>query len=978
VPYLRRAVDDVAAAILDGTPVNWETAESTSPAPDRDLIPFLRVVARIADAHRTETTTARAGPSGEAGPLEAWGHLRVLERLGSGAFGEVYRAWDSRLDREVALKVLDAGAPTTEGSPVVAEGRLLARVRHPNVVTVYGAERVDGRVGLWMEFIRGRPLDELVRAQGAFSGHEAAVTGLAVCRALSAVHRAGLLHRDIKAQNVMREDGGRVVLMDFGTGTLASESANEASARLAGTPLYLAPELFSNAEPTAQSDIYSVGVLLFHLVSRSFPVTGRSLEELRAAHEQGRKRFLRDERADLPDEFIAVVERALARDPAGRYPTAGAMEDALARVVAGRTAPAVRAAPRWVWASLAAAAVVVAAAMAAPRAWQDRGRDSSGPAPPGSAAAATIPVVSSVTVRKIAMPPAMFFGRPSPDGRLFSFSDEEGNLAVFELETGEIHRLTSVEKESEQHAMFSAISADGRSVAYTWWALDGRHELRVIGTDGRRARVLLRSDAVDVPRPIEWSRDGTSILSALTRNDGMTDLALVSTEDGGIQVIRELPADVRHASLSPDGRRVVYDAPQQPADGARDIFIGPADGPDHRALVTHPASDTAPVWTPDGRRVLFASDRSGASDLWSVTVNGDGSKGEPELVHRGLGRMWILGLTDGGTYYYLSVVGTVEVYDSAISSDGRLGRPVPLGSSYAGSNISSTWSPDGREVAYASRRGLVGFDRRSTTLVIRDVETGAQRELVPALNGFLVRSWSPDGRRILVGGSDFSGRSGAYAIEVETGRAAAVLQARRPSDAGNFGRPEWTPDGLRLIHADRAKRVLLFRDLANGTPSVALDFRTEGIEGIVGDVLGRGYKLSPDGRTLAFSAKVREGRGWADVLRIRTDGQASRELLRIRHPGNLVFQDWMPDGRTLLFTTRKDRQSSDGIELWRIDLDGNQESLGLSMKALRDVSVHPDGRRVTFTAGAPVLEVWAIENAIADGRPLGTAVGNAQ
>ena len=198
------------------------------------------------------------------------------------------------------------------------------------------------------------------------------------------------------------------------------------------------------------------------------------------------------------------------------------------------------------------AAAVVAAAALLPRAWPDRGRTSSGPSPPGPAAAATIPVVSSVTVRKIEMPPAsMFFGRPSPDGRLFSFTDEEGNLAVFELATGEVHRLTSVEKESEQHAMFSAISADGRFVAYTWWALDGRYELRVIGTDGRRPRVLLRRDEVDVPHPLEWSRDGTAILTTLSRTNGTNALALVFVEDGRMQVVQELAAATRHASLPP-------------------------------------------------------------------------------------------------------------------------------------------------------------------------------------------------------------------------------------------------------------------------------------------------------------------------------------------------------------------------------------------------------------------------------------------
>jgi serine/threonine-protein kinase len=955
LPKARRAVDELAAAILEGTPVNWESAESTSPGAERELIPFLRVVARIADAHRTEAT-ATVLPFQPA----EWGHLRVLERLGSGAFGEVYRAFDTRLDREVALKLLAGGEAARDGSPVVAEGRLLARVRHPNVVTVYGAERVDGRVGLWMELIRGRRLDEVLRGQGPFSAHEAAVTGLTVCNALSAVHRAGLLHRDVKAQNVMREDGGRLVLMDFGTGLLEADPAGPGS--LAGTPLYLAPELFAGAPPSVQADIYGVGVLLYHLVSGSFPVTGRSVDDLRRAHAEGRKRFLRDERSDLPDDFVGVVERALSRDPADRFATAGAMEDALARVVVGRGARRV-AFPRRMWASLAAAGVL-AALVAGSRAWSGRVRDPSGSVPPGPTAVAAAAMTGSpVTVRKVPMPPAMFIGRPSPDGRVLSFSDLEGNLALLDLETGAVRRLTSLEPESDQHAVYSAVSADGRSVAYTWWALDGRYELRVIGADGRRPRVLLRSDEVDVPRPFEWSRDGASILCGLARRDGHVALARVSADDGAVRVVRELPADVRHASLSPDGGALVYDAPQRPGDPRRDVFIAQADGSDARPLVAHPAGDAAPVWTRDGRRVLFVSDRSGAIDLWSVAVDADDPSPEPEIVHRGLGRMWMLGLTDGGTYYYQALVGTVEVYAAEWPHEGPVGRPVPLGTRFAGSNISSIWSPDGRQVAYASRRGQFGFDRGSTTLVLRDVETGAERELVPALASFLVRAWSPDGRRVAVAGSDYDGRAGAYAVDVESGSTQPLAQTDRPSDATNLGRAEWDPDGSRILYSNQARRALLFRDLAGGVDKVALDFRAEGIDKIVGQVLGRGYKLSPDGRALAFSAKVRGAGGEADVLRVRSEGEPSRELLRLAPPERLVFQDWTPDGRALVFT----RRPRDGapVELWSIDARGGvPQALGLSLNALRDVSIHPDGRRLTFTAGAPVLEVWALENAI--------------
>src|SRR5262249_42739926 len=148
------------------------------------------------------------------------GHLRLLERIGSGAFGEVFRAWDTRLEREVALKLLPTASSSDSEieSSIIREGRLLAKVRHQNVITIYGAEQIGDRVGIWMEFVRGQTLEQLLQRGGVFSALEAVDIGLDLCRAVSAVHEAGVLHRDIKAHNVTRAEDGRVVLMDFGTG----------------------------------------------------------------------------------------------------------------------------------------------------------------------------------------------------------------------------------------------------------------------------------------------------------------------------------------------------------------------------------------------------------------------------------------------------------------------------------------------------------------------------------------------------------------------------------------------------------------------------------------------------------------------------------------------------------------------------------------------------------------------------------------
>lgn len=283
--------------------------------------------------------------AGDLPPIPArWGHLVIRDRVGAGMFGEVYRAYDEQLQREVALKLLRPGTRTSErlAAKVLQEGRALARVRHPNIVTIHGVESHGARVGLWMEFIRGNTLEQLLQRQGLFGAREAALLGQDLCRALAAVHAAGLIHRDVKAQNVMREEGGRVVLMDFGTGVAARDEAasGNAAGPLAGTPLYLAPEVLAGGEATPASDLYSLGVLLYHLVTRAYPVTGASLDELRTAHAAGgSRRRLHDARPDLPDAFVQVVERALAPQPADRFPSAGVMQEALTRALAIDTPP---------------------------------------------------------------------------------------------------------------------------------------------------------------------------------------------------------------------------------------------------------------------------------------------------------------------------------------------------------------------------------------------------------------------------------------------------------------------------------------------------------------------------------------------------------------------------------------------------------------------------------------------------------------
>ena len=314
-----RLWEDVAGAILDGTPVDWSSIGLRAATTDPALVAQLKTL---------ETLRAVGGRDAEDSARASWGHLRVFECIGRGASGEVYRAWDTRLDREVALKLLPSGC--VGGAPrssIIEEGRLLARVRHPNVVTIYGAERIDDRVGLWMELVKGSTLEELLRQGKVFGITEVVNLGVELCKALSAVHSAGLIHRDVKAQNVMVSDSGRVVLMDFGTGLEKTDGTES----LAGTPLYLAPELLSGDIATIQSDIYSLGVLLYRLLTGSYPVDAHDLDQLRRAHAAGARKDLRSIRTDVPIRLSRVIERASDHAPGRRHTSA----DSLAADLAG-------------------------------------------------------------------------------------------------------------------------------------------------------------------------------------------------------------------------------------------------------------------------------------------------------------------------------------------------------------------------------------------------------------------------------------------------------------------------------------------------------------------------------------------------------------------------------------------------------------------------------------------------------------------
>lgn len=259
-----------------------------------------------------DQTLSFTGPTSSMDAPKKWGQFQLLRRLAAGGFGEVYRAWDLTLEREVALKLLlpRGLTPEDELAAIVAEGRAMARVRHPNTVSVYGVDRHDGRVGLWSDFIRGQTLARWVEKQGPRSQKETAEIGVALCDALGAVHDAGLLHRDIKPGNAMRADDGRILLMDFGLSHELHQTA-----QWGGTLDYMAPELLAGGPPSVQSDIYAMGVLLHYLCTGKNGLKAETQSQLEPV---------------VPQALTQVINTATHADAKQRYSSAARLRDALA------------------------------------------------------------------------------------------------------------------------------------------------------------------------------------------------------------------------------------------------------------------------------------------------------------------------------------------------------------------------------------------------------------------------------------------------------------------------------------------------------------------------------------------------------------------------------------------------------------------------------------------------------------------------
>ncbi len=542
---------------------------------------------------------------------------------------------------------------------------------------------------------------------------------------------------------------------------------------------------------------------------------------------------------------------------------------------------------------------------------------------------------------------AVRLGSVSPDGRYVSFHDgNSGDLLARNLSNGQDLRLSD-SRNSDDYPGGSAFGPDGKQVAYAWRE-DRRHQLRVIGVSAgeRVPRVLYENEDVARVSPSGWSPDGKWIAVQLLRVDRTMQIGLISPHDRSLRILKSV--DWRGADsmvFSPDGRYLAFDLPSDHDSERRDVFVLAVDGSREIAAVVHPADDRLMGWTPDGKHLLFNSDRTGSQSLWAVAFQTGQAAGDPRMIKPDIGLVRSMGMTRSGGLYFALRTNGPDVYTASIAFDSGkvVTRPVLAIQEFVGSNREAHWSPDGKFFFYKAVR-------QTQVLAIRSVETGKTRYLSPDLAYWYAQPWSPDGRFSLTQGTDRKGRQGIYRIDLDTGAAEAL--ASNPPHVSY--KPQWAPDGRRVFYGYASSgnpHVVIERDIASGRERELL--RRERLSW---------WSTSPDGQRLAWVA--RDPATMESTLSILpVAGGEPRELLRLTDPERFrTFLGWTPDSRLLLYQKHSgpDAQQS---ELWFVPAAGGQpRTIDLGFADLRELSVHRDGKQVAFHTTTDSYDVWVMEN----------------
>ena len=792
------------------------------------------------------------------------GAYELLSPIGAGGMGEVYRARDSRIGRDVAVKVLPAmfASDREHLRRFEQEARSAGSLNHPNLVTIYELGSHDTQSYIAMELLEGQTLRQKIGEPGEGSGsriplRKAIEYAVQIANGLAAAHDKGIVHRDLKPENVFVTNDGRVKILDFG---LAKQTAPvfedqqtdmiTTPGTLIGTVSYMSPEQLRGEAVDHRSDIFAAGVILFEMVRGRRPFQHRTPIETMNA-------ILKEEPAEssdssrVPTAVDRVILRCLEKDREQRFQDARDLAFAL-QAVDGSTISLSRL-PAETPRRLNRAAVSALGAIALGAAAFLIGR-SMRPA----AVASPLSEVRQVTFQSGSESgPAL-----SPDGHTVAyFSSADGDDDIYVQRVGGRNAL-NLTADSAAPDRSPTFSPDGNTIAFTSMRDGGG--VYVMGATGESVRRLTTVGAHPA-----WSPDGREIvycteeINSPSGRSHISELWIVDVATGRTRKLYD--GDAVQPSWSPDGKHIVFWSVNGGAE--RDLFTIQVEGGKIRRLTQDVALDFRPVWAADGRSIYFLSDRGGTINLWQI----DFPKGTPRpatLPAAAVG--WFSLAGDTITYSAVSETMSVERTTADPTTLEPRGERQPV---LGGTMLLRSFgvSPDGKQIAFTT-------EGRQEDVFVMNADGSSVRQLTNDAPRDRGVSWSPDGRRLTF----YSNRTGNYEIwwvRVDGGG----LEKLTSIGTANNWHPYWSPDGKTLAVSD-PKGSLLVKP-GTKLPPQRLPDPPKGIFWAT--------SWSPDGRLIAGNIDQPDSDGG---LAIYSVADRTYRLLG----DDLLDAEWLDDNRHLV------------------------------------------------------------------------------
>ncbi len=603
-------------------------------------------------------------------PGDTFGLYRIEREIDRGGMAIVYLARHQWLDRPVALKVLQPHLQQDEEvvARFLVEARAAARLEHPNIVAVYDAGVVDGVHYMAMEYVEGETLaDVLARMDGPLPADFVISVTSQVASALDYAHRRGVVHRDIKPSNILVQENGKVLLTDFGIAHAVGFHSPEQKASVLGTPEYMSPEQAMGKQVDGRSDVYSLGVVVYHMLTGRPPFTGENYREILAAHVNQPLPDPRTLNPALQPDVTDVLYRATAKDPEQRYPTAGSFAKALRRVLRpAHAAPLVavrKKAPVWFYALIGVLLGLAALSLAG---WfLLQGNAASGPP--------TAPPAATATSKSVAAAPTTTVRPPLP-----------ATSTATETPTATASPTPSPTLTPSATPTFTPSPTPDYPPRIAYVSdRTGAPQIFLIGSDGANDTQLTFDGRNEHPF---WSADGGFIYFISDRGSG-PGLWAMRADGSDQQEVLNVPGSAGYA-LSPNGEHVAY---LQPGQGVTKLFL------DGLLWAELPGRHITYQWSPDSRHiVLEISDAKvigvmdiTSSDLMQITDSGYAS--------------WNPGWApDSQSVVFASTKdGNAGIYTASSIIPGNMLRLTPLD---AWSQTPS-WSPDGSLIAHITGEG---------------------------------------------------------------------------------------------------------------------------------------------------------------------------------------------------------------------------------------------------------------------------------